>query len=380
MTTSLNKRPVYNLILFFILIVIGFAVFSRSAAAKGETYKWTSDSQVLVKGGKLLDNKTFTTTDWRVTDDNANGKEAIYRDKNGSGRITYTSGGCNMYLALEFTKKDGTLANLVRANSLAQKAGDDSECERSGNTYLDLSGGILQIKTTNISVVRPSTLVKGDTLVDILTDGNTDGNTDNNTDNNTVEPTYQCGSLPQWLCDQATSTIADPNNPLGGIRPLIDFIANIMVGLFGSIIVLIIIASGVQIAASGGNEEAVKKGKENIFKAVTGLVLLISFRAIIQIINSLFDGVDTGTLFDASGNLAASGVPLIIKNAIGIASFFAGVVSVIFIIIGGIQYTTSGGGEGLKKAKKTITYAVAGLVISLSAYGILVFIQNQLQK
>ncbi len=194
------------------------------------------------------------------------------------------------------------------------------------------------------------------------------------------EPTYQCGSLPQSLCDKATGTIADPNNPLGGIRPLIDFIANIMVGLFGSIIVLIIIASGVQIAASGGNEEAVKKGKENIFKAVTGLVLLISFRAIIEIINQLFVGVDTGTLFDASGNLAAGGVPLIIKNAIGIASFFAGVVSVIFIIIGGIQYTTSGGGEGLKKAKKTITYAVAGLVISLSAYGILVFIQNQLQK
>ncbi len=164
-----------------------------------------------------------------------------------------------------------------------------------------------------------------------------------------------------------------------------------MVGLFGSIIVRIIIASGVQIAASGGNEEAVKKGKENIFKAVTGLVLLISFRAIIEIINKLFVGVDTNTLFEIIGydkeglpiygkNLAASGIPLIISNAIGIASFFAGVVSVVFIIIGGIQYTTSGGGEGLKKAKKTITYAVAGLVISLSAYGILVFIQTQLQK
>jgi len=187
-----------------------------------------------------------------------------------------------------------------------------------------------------------------------------------------------CGVLPQSICD---SVVNNPDGTAtGAVKPLIDFIANIMVGLFGSIIVLIIIASGVQIAASGGNEDAVKKGKENIFKAVTGLVLLISFRAIIEIINSLFNGVDTNTLFDASGNLAANGVPLIIKNAISIASFFAGVVSVIFIIIGGIQYTTSGGGDGLKKAKKTITYAVAGLVISLSAYGILVFIQTQLQK
>ena len=187
-----------------------------------------------------------------------------------------------------------------------------------------------------------------------------------------------CGVLPQSVCD---SVVNNPGSTAtGAVKPLIDFIANIMVGLFGSIIVLIIIASGVQIAASGGNEDAVKKGKENIFKAVTGLVLLISFRAIIEIINQLFVGVDTNTLFDTSGNLAASGVPLIIKNAIGIASFLAGVVSVIFIIIGGIQYSTSGGGDGLKKAKKTITYAVAGLVISLASYGILVFIQSQLQK
>ena len=205
----------------------------------------------------------------------------------------------------------------------------------------------------------------------------------------------ECGVLPQSICDEAVGNSNSPGDPnltaTSAAKPLIDFIANIMVGLFGSIIVLIIIASGVQIAASGGNEDAVKKGKENIFKAVTGLVLLISFRAIIQIINSLFDGVDTNSLFEIIGytkdnvpiygkNLAATGVPLIIKNAISIASFFAGVVSVIFIIIGGIQYTTSGGGDGLKKAKKTITYAVAGLVISLSAYGILVFIQTQLQK
>ncbi|MEI6581538.1 MAG: hypothetical protein WCN86_01540 [bacterium] len=187
-----------------------------------------------------------------------------------------------------------------------------------------------------------------------------------------------CGVLPQSVCNSVVNNPA--STATGAVKPLIDFIANIMVGLFGSIIVLIIIASGVQIAASGGNEDAVKKGKENIFKAVTGLVLLISFRAIIEIINQLFVGVDTNTLFDTSGNLAASGVPLIIKNAIGIASFLAGVVSVIFIIIGGIQYSTSGGGDGLKKAKKTITYAVAGLVISLSSYGILVFIQSQLQK
>ena len=165
--------------------------------------------------------------------------------------------------------------------------------------------------------------------------------------------------------------------------PLINFITNILLVLFGSVIVLIIIISGVQIAASAGNEDVVKKGKENIFKAVTGLVLLISFRAILSLINRVFEGVDTGVLFvsdSSTGELAGGGIPLLLSNSISLASSLAAIVSVIFIIVGGVQYASSAGGEGVKKAKKTITYALMGLVISISAYAILIFIQEQLQK
>lgn len=45
---------------------------------------------------------------------------------------------------------------------------------------------------------------------------------------------------------------------------------------------------------------------------------------------------------------------------------FAGSVAALFIIIGGLQYMTSGGNEEqAKKGKKTLTYAVVGLVIVL---------------
>jgi hypothetical protein len=194
-----------------------------------------------------------------------------------------------------------------------------------------------------------------------------------------------CGSLPEALCQTVVTAPADPQtNPLGGFKPILDAITNILIGLFGIFAVFVLVISGVQISASAGNESAIKSAKENIFKVVTGLVLLISFRAIISLINNLFNGVDTGNLFCAAGNsveLCQGGIPALLGNAISVASFFSGVVAVIFVIIGGIRYTTSGGSQkALEGAKKTIIYAVAGLVLSLSAYGILVFIQTQLTR
>lgn len=189
----------------------------------------------------------------------------------------------------------------------------------------------------------------------------------------------ECGVIPQSVCDNVLNTKTAIDSPTAAVMPLINFIVNILVGVFGAVIVLVVIISAVQIAASGGNEENIKKGKENIFKAVTGLVLLVSFRAVFILVNRLFEGVNTNILF-VGDNLAPSGIPRLLGNAISMASFFAGIISVVFVIIGGIQYITSGGGDQIKKAKRTITYALLGLVISVSAYSILLFIQGQLQK
>ena len=189
----------------------------------------------------------------------------------------------------------------------------------------------------------------------------------------------ECGVIPQSVCDNVLNTKTAIDSPTAAVMPLINFIVNILVGVFGAVIVLVVIISAVQIAASGGNEENIKKGKENIFKAVTGLVLLVSFRAVFILVNRLFEGVNTNILF-VGDNLAPSGIPRLLGNAISMASFFAGIISVVFVIIGGIQYITSGGGDQIKTAKRTITYALLGLVISVSAYSILLFIQGQLQK
>jgi hypothetical protein len=68
---------------------------------------------------------------------------------------------------------------------------------------------------------------------------------------------------------------------------------------------------------------------------------------------------------------ADSGVPIILN----IVFVVAAILSVIFIIIGGLKYTLSGGdSSGLKSAKETITYAVVGLIITLLAFGIVNYV------
>jgi hypothetical protein len=59
----------------------------------------------------------------------------------------------------------------------------------------------------------------------------------------------------------------------------------------------------------------------------------------------------------------------IIPFAISLLIFLVVLLSLIFTIVGGIMYMTSGGNkEGAAKAKNTITYALVGLAVGLGAF------------
>ena len=77
---------------------------------------------------------------------------------------------------------------------------------------------------------------------------------------------------------------------------------------------------------------------------------------------NLFSGVKTGT----EANIDS--VYALIANIANFALFLAGTLAVIFIIIGGIQLSMSAGNSsGQEKAKKTITNAIVGLILAISA-------------
>jgi hypothetical protein len=65
----------------------------------------------------------------------------------------------------------------------------------------------------------------------------------------------------------------------------------------------------------------------------------------------------------------------LINEAINIMAIIGGIIAVLFIIVGGIKYITSGGdGQKAAGAKNTLLYAVVGLVVIALARTIIYFV------
>lgn len=65
----------------------------------------------------------------------------------------------------------------------------------------------------------------------------------------------------------------------------------------------------------------------------------------------------------------------IIKNVINVLLFASGIIAIIMIIIGGINYTLSSGDNAkVASAKNTVLYAVVGLVVASLAFAIVNFV------
>ncbi len=84
---------------------------------------------------------------------------------------------------------------------------------------------------------------------------------------------------------------------------------------------------------------------------------------------------------DASGQTncdpaqAASSLDNTIQSIINILSIIVGIVAVIMLIIGGFRYiTSSGSAEGVSSAKRTMLYAIIGLIIVALAQVIVRFV------
>ena len=65
-------------------------------------------------------------------------------------------------------------------------------------------------------------------------------------------------------------------------------------------------------------------------------------------------------------------IPIVIKNVIQWALIFAGVVALFLIIFAGFKFVTSKGDpQEVDNAKKTLTYAIIGLLLILFSFAIL---------
>lgn len=72
---------------------------------------------------------------------------------------------------------------------------------------------------------------------------------------------------------------------------------------------------------------------------------------------------NSGTIIDAAAN---NTIPDIVNKGLAYAILFAGLLSVVFIIVGGFSFILSGGAEDkIKQAMGTIRYAIIGLIVTI---------------
>lgn len=65
---------------------------------------------------------------------------------------------------------------------------------------------------------------------------------------------------------------------------LVTYIVNTVLGIVGTVIVIVIIVAGIQLSASAGDPNAIKNARNRLVAAIVSLVLLISMVAIFNLI------------------------------------------------------------------------------------------------
>lgn len=97
---------------------------------------------------------------------------------------------------------------------------------------------------------------------------------------------------------------------------------------------------------------------------------------------ALTDPINQGAACSQGGSqkttlFGKGGIFTVIANTL---VFLVGAVSVIYIIIGGVRYVTSGGdSKAVTAAKDTIMYAVIGVIVAVISFALVQFVVNALK-
>lgn len=142
---------------------------------------------------------------------------------------------------------------------------------------------------------------------------------------------------------------------------------------------IFIVVNGYQYVLSAGNPEKIEKAKLGLTWSIGGFILVISSYAIVHLVASQLGFTQIGELNANKPGGLPSDARAIPTDIARILFIFAGAVAVAFIILGGYRYVTSQGDRDLvEKAKKTLLYAVIGLILIFVSATLFSFIANQL--
>lgn len=117
---------------------------------------------------------------------------------------------------------------------------------------------------------------------------------------------------------------------------------------------LFIIVGGFRYITSAGDDQKTAKAKQTIFAALAGLLIALIAGRLIDVI--------VGITLQAGANPLPIGN--VIFNIIAFILAFTAIIAVAAFVYGGFTYLTSGGGdEKIQRGKRTIIYAVVGIIV-----------------
>ena len=131
-------------------------------------------------------------------------------------------------------------------------------------------------------------------------------------------------------------------------------ITSMILGIVGYLAIALVMWGGIQYITAQGDVSKTARGKKTVTNSIIGLIIVMSA--------SIVSSTVSGIISKARDN---QDFFLSIFNDV---FFWAGVITCIMIVWGGIQYITSTGNpQGVVKAKNTILYSAIGLIIVIFA-------------
>ena len=174
--------------------------------------------------------------------------------------------------------------------------------------------------------------------------------------------------LPAWydgLTDDNCNITPPPaDSNANGVKAYVWTIAlnvvSMVMGIVGYLAIGLVMWGGIQYMIAQGDPVKLARGKKTIFNSVIGLAIVMTA----SIISGAVAGIISGVKGSTNGKDFFQGI----FNKVFI---WSGIIAVIMIIYGGIQYVTSvGNPQTTSKAKNTLIYSVVGLLIVIFAAAI----------
>ena len=96
-----------------------------------------------------------------------------------------------------------------------------------------------------------------------------------------------------------------------------------------------------------------------------------------QLVKQVFAQSAPQITINQPSNIKITDVGVLVSSLVGVLLIISALLAFFFLILGGIQWITSGGDKaGMEAARNKITHAIVGLIIVGAAWAIMLLVQN----